>query len=120
MDASKSILLLLLTISSFACEAGEDQSVKVQALVDGLVNDRIKSHKEIRLQRCREEMLREAGEKVDSILLEEARMRRDTLSRPPKPTKPLQPAFKALPDSLKDIQRPQIPSESGDTLLRYD
>lgn len=108
MDAFKNSLLLLFLTTVFACESGEDQSVRVRAMVDQLVSDRIQSHKDIRLQRCREEMLREAGEKVDSILLAEARQQRDTVSRPPKPVKPVQPAFRNLPDSMRKVQKPKV------------
>lgn len=108
MDAFKYSLLLLFLITTTSCKSGEDQSVQVKALVDQLVSDRIQSHKDIRLQRCREEMLREAGEKVDSILLEEARQQRDTVSRPPKPVKPIPPAFRNLPDSMRNVQKPIV------------
>jgi len=112
--------LLLLFALTPACEPKEDQSVRVQAMVDQLVQDRIQSHKDIRLARCREEMLREAGGKVDSMLLEEARLTRDTLDRPPKPTKPGQPLLRTLPDSLRLVQKPRIQSPGKDTLQKND
>ncbi len=116
----KAILWGFLCALPLACEPAEDQSVQVQAMVDQLVQDRIQSHKEIRLLRCREEMLREAGEKVDSILLEEARLKRDTLDRPSKPLKPDQPSLRTLPDSLRIVQKPRVVKMGADTLQKND
>lgn len=104
------VVLLLQTTSCLNRE--EYSAEEMQALVDRELERKLTQYQEIRLRRCREEMLEQADAIVDSILFYETSRRSDTLglprtSRPARPelrnvpdTRPLAPLFKDLPDSL--------------------
>ncbi|MCB0571041.1 MAG: hypothetical protein KDC66_14805 [Phaeodactylibacter sp.] len=90
-------LLFLLILAS--CAEEDRNMLAVQAMIDDEVAKRVESYRQSRLKLCREQALTEASKLADSILLEEARMSRDTLDKPPKPEKPEKPELKTLLDS---------------------
>ena len=93
-----SILLLLFL---FGCQSGPDENrVAVDAFVKQEVEKRLATYKKILEQQCRDNVLEEAGRLADSILISEARLKRDSLLKPPKPEKPEKPEIKALKDSI--------------------
>lgn len=71
----------------------------VEALIETTLTERLAEYERIRKEKCREEILTEAGLIVDSILIKEAREAKDTLKRPPKPTRPTKPEIRTLIDS---------------------
>jgi len=91
--------LLCLLVLGFACEPSFDEDAIVQKLMDESLQERINSYKQIREERCRDGLLREANRRVDSILFMEAKMAKDTVDRPPVPLKPKAPEKKILKDS---------------------
>ncbi|MDV7396231.1 hypothetical protein RZS08_32860, partial [Arthrospira platensis SPKY1] len=74
------------------------------------------------LQRCYEQALEEASLLADSILIEEARLERDTIGKPPIPPKPEKPEIKSLLDSLPigPLVRPPAPPPPPDTAGTID
>ena len=92
-------LFLLLLLA--ACQSGPDQNrVAVETFVEQEVENRLALYRRILNQQCRDNILEEAGRIADSILITEARLKRDSLGKPPKPEKPERPELKQLKDSL--------------------
>lgn len=111
----KHIIILLLAIGlSSACLRERDRSAEVQALIEQTVEERLANYKRIRMERCRENIIKEANRIVDSLLIVEARREKDTLQRPPKPARPEKPELKTLDDTTK--VKPLLPPE--DTVER--
>ena len=95
---SFSVLALLILIFS-ACE--EDQSVELkQQLIAEKVEERIQRLMNNKRIRCREELMENANQKVDSILIARAKANKDTIAKPPKPFKPDQPDAFLLEDTF--------------------
>lgn len=94
-------LVMLLLLLSPACQDGPDENLlAVEAFVEEKVQERLATYRTILDQQCREAILQEAGAIADSILLAEARLRRDSVNKPPRPAKPEKPELKKLEDSL--------------------
>ena len=93
----------LLFIALLAIGCGEDNRNKkaVRAVIEEKVQERVSTYRTNRMNRCRKDANEEASALADSILLEQARLTRDTLPKPPKPTKPERPELKTLKDSMK-------------------
>ena len=90
-------LLLLL----FACNNGPDENqLAVESFVEQQVEQQLATYKKIFMQQCRDKVLTEAGRLADSILINEARLKRDSMGKPPKPLKPEKPEIKQLKDSI--------------------
>lgn len=103
MDKKQKYLLFFLVflLGIGACSTGPDENrLAVDAFLEKEVEERIATYREILFQKCREDILEEAGEIVDSILITEARLQRDSTNKPPKPEKPEKPELKMLKDSL--------------------
>lgn len=85
----------------FSCNSGpDDNKIAVQAFVEKQVEEQLATYKRIFMQQCRDKVLLEAGQIADSILITEARLKRDSMGKPPKPLKPEKPEIKQLKDSL--------------------
>lgn len=85
----------------FSCNSGpDDNKIAVQAFVEKQVEEQLATYKRIFMQQCRDKVLLEAGQIADSILITEARLKRDSMGKPPKPLKPERPEIKQLKDSL--------------------
>ena len=94
----------------FNCTGKKDQRALVDELVLEEVAKRIKTYKDVRKERCFEDMYRVAGEIADSILLQEARNSRDTANKPPIPDKPIKPEIIELKDTTPI--KPFLPKDS--------
>lgn len=96
-----------------ACLRERDRSAEIQALVEQTVEERLDNYKRIRMQRCHENIRKEATRIVDSLLIVEARREKDTLKRPPKPARPEKPELKTLEDTT--AVKPLLPEDSTET-----
>ena len=92
------VLLMLLTFT--ACETKEDLQAQVDALIEQRVEERRTAFKKTLLSNCDERILQEATRIVDSILIAEARLKKDTIDRPDRPDRPQLPEVKKLKDTL--------------------
>lgn len=94
-------MVALLMLLSPSCQEGPDENLlAVEAFVEEKVEERLATYRAILDQQCWEAILQEAGTIADSILLTEARLRRDSVNKPPRPDKPEKPELKKLNDSL--------------------
>lgn len=93
--------LLFLVLLAVGCGKDDRNKNAVRAVIEEKVEERVATYRTNRMNRCRKDAYEEASTLADSILLEQARLTRDTLSKPPKPTKPERPELKTLKDSLK-------------------
>lgn len=91
--------LLLLISFSYACESATH--VDIDAVIAEKVEERLNEFESIINRRCRERAMEEAGLLADSIIIEQARRKKDTLSRPLRPLRPDQPELLQLKDSLE-------------------
>lgn len=108
----KQRLLFLILLLAFACQPSYDKEAIVDQLIDEALQERINNYKRIREERCWDGLLREANRLADSILFVEAKMAKDTITRPPIPHKPVAPEKKILKDSTP--VKPFLP----DTLIQ--
>ncbi len=92
-------ILLVFTGLLFACSSDNDNALREQ-MIQQTVEDRIQRYTKEKKNSCREKALKEAGAIVDSILLSEARLKRDTAGRPAIPEKPERPEIVPVEDSL--------------------
>lgn len=93
-------LVIVLCLAA-SCEGGPDRNkVAVQKFVELQVEEQLATYRKIMMQQCRDKVLEEAGRIADSILITEARLKRDSMGKPPKPLKPEKPEIKLLKDSL--------------------
>ena len=90
---------LIVALLLISC-GGKPQRQQVDELIQEQVAVRIQSYKDIRYQKCLDEMYRQAGEIADSLLLLEARQVRDTSGKPTVPFKPGQPEIKVFADTV--------------------
>ncbi|MCI4651423.1 hypothetical protein [Phaeodactylibacter sp.] len=115
-------LSVILTVTAFlASSCGEDNRnrIAVENMIQEEVTQRVATYRENRTQRCYEDAVKEASTLADSILLLQARLNRDTASKPPRPTRPERPAAKKLRDSLLKVA-PLLSEDSILKLLRLD
>ena len=111
------IMLLLCSSFLFSCEKKTDKEA-IQELIEETAQKRLDDFRRIRMKRCWQDVMEEASRVADSILLEEARLRRDTLLKPPKPDKPDKPEIKTLLDSTPI--KPFLANESLDSTAIRD
>ena len=91
---------MLLFLSFFtACESATH--VDIDAVIAEKVQERLVEFESIINRRCKDRALEEAGLLADSIIIEQARSKKDTLDRPLKPLRPDQPTLLQLKDSLE-------------------
>lgn len=105
-----SVLLTAILLPLGACRPERDRSAEIQAMIQQEVDRRLNNYREVRLNRCEEDLLKEAVRRVDSILLEEARLYKDTVGKPPKPLRPERPELRPLLDTTP--VRPLLPPDS--------
>lgn len=94
------IPVCLLSILLFS-SCGEDNrnKIAVEKVVNEEIERRVNDYIQMRIKRCQDKAIAEANEIADSILIAEARLARDTITKPPKPLKPEKPEIKSLLDS---------------------
>ena len=95
MAASALVLIAILA----ACAPERDRSAEVEALIHKNAEERLESFRRIKMERCRESILEEATRVVDSLLIVEARLEKDSSGRPVKPVRPPRPDIRQLQDS---------------------
>lgn len=110
------IFTLLVPLLWGSCAEDNRNRIAVEKVIQEEVGKRVANYRENRMRRCYEDAVREASALADSILLLEARLTRDTASKPPRPSKPERPALKKLKDSLLQV----APFLRTDSLLRKD
>jgi hypothetical protein len=113
-EAMKPISLLPLLLFLFfatGCLRERDRSAEVEALIQKTVQERLENYEKIRMQRCREEILEEASRITDSLMILEARRKRDTTGRPPRPSRPEKPELPPLEDTIP--LEPLLPEEDS-------
>jgi hypothetical protein len=85
-----------------ACSDGQSRTdIDVEKVIAEKVQERVDEFRRSQWADCQQRARLEAGLLADSILLERARLLRDTSYRPPRPLKPGQPELKTLSDSLR-------------------
>jgi hypothetical protein len=92
-------LVLVLTFA-MACFRERDRSQERQELIQKTLRERIDNYQRTRMDRCREDMLSEATRLADSIMITEARLRGDSIGKPPKPNRPEKPELRQLEDTI--------------------
>lgn len=93
------LLVGVLAFFLFSCSQENESSVREQVIQEKL-NERVEQYKSEKRNACREKVLKAAGVIADSILLVEARLKRDTSNRPPIPDKPELPKIIPIRDSV--------------------
>lgn len=86
---------LSLLVFIFLCCTSFQKVVTHEELVENKLQEKINRYKADQLKICRRKMLKEAIEKVDSMLIAQAKMQTiDTVAKPPLPIKPNKPFIK--------------------------
>ena len=101
-----------------SCLTREEYSeADVNALMEAEVQKKLDDFRRVKEERCLEELLKEAGRRADSILINQAFFERDTTLRPPKPLKPEKPEIKAYRDTtpLRPLFDPKKKKPAADT-----
>ena len=81
-----------------ACESST--SIDIDQVIEDKVQERLATYRNIVNKKCLTTALSTAGGIADSIILERAKMMRDTSGRPLRPPRPGDPEWQALKDSL--------------------
>ncbi len=100
MKIIQAILLICLFAGVSHCGADERDEAAIQAAIQESYEAKVALYIKGRKERCLEEIYEEANLIVDSILLQDARRKRDTLGKPQRPVKPIKPEIKTVIDSL--------------------
>ena len=98
MSRIRFFYILLIPLFLVSCKDDRNERA-VEALIQEKLEERLTDYEEILMRKCREEILAQAGKIVDSILISEARLAKDTLDRPAKPERPEKPDIKTVLDS---------------------
>ncbi|MEM1218893.1 MAG: hypothetical protein AAGH79_08270 [Bacteroidota bacterium] len=93
-------LLVLLTSVLFGLAFQEKGPITKGQLIRERLDSRVQKYRTDAARRCLEDLLEEATVFVDSVLIEEARRRIDTIQKPDKPFKPDRPEAVPGRDSL--------------------
>jgi hypothetical protein len=93
------LLLVFLLAGISACKEDDRNRIAVEKVINEEVSRKVNDYIQMRMKRCIEKATKEANEIADSLLILEARLSRDTASKPPRPYKPEKPEIKALQDS---------------------
>lgn len=111
---SKITLFYFLLFSLLFVSCKDERNARaVEALVQEKLQERLTEYERILVKKCQDEILAEASKIVDSILIKEAKLSKDTLNRPAKPAKPGKPNIITVLDSTPIA--PILPSQK-DTL----
>ena len=89
------IVLLLV-----ACESEEDKQALEDMLIQQELERRLVSYERIFFNNCEQKAIDEATRIADSIMIERARLLKDTLGKPSKPDRPEKPELRTLEDSI--------------------
>lgn len=86
--------------SLIACESQDDLQVEVEMLIEQRVQNRKDSYTSTMSGNCERKVLEEANRIVDSIVIAEARLKKDTIPKPPRPDRPPMPEPRELKDTM--------------------
>ncbi len=92
------IALLVLLLLLAACESAT--YVDTDKVIAEKVQEQLDEYRKVNDQRCRGRVLTEAGRIADSMIMVRARLMKDTIQRPLRPTRPEKPTVLTLEDSL--------------------
>ncbi|MEZ4983860.1 MAG: hypothetical protein R2795_02285 [Saprospiraceae bacterium] len=93
--------VILLGLSGlFGIGCGETTRVDVEEEIQKQVQLRLQEYYRVANARCQDDLMKEAGDIADSIVLDIARRMKDTLQRPERPIRPERPEQLDLQDSL--------------------
>lgn len=81
-----------------ACESST--SIDIDKVIEEKVQERLTTYRNVVDKRCLTTALNYAGGIADSVILERAKLMRDTSGRPIRPPRPGDPEWQALKDSL--------------------
>lgn len=101
------LFILLVT----GCLREHDRSAETEAIIQEAVRNRLETYEQVRMERCREDILEEANRITDSLMIVEARRQRDTSGRPSRPVRPEKPEFPVVEDTIP--VRPLLPEEDS-------
>ncbi|MEO6133248.1 MAG: hypothetical protein ABIQ02_15505 [Saprospiraceae bacterium] len=94
---TKYILVLMLFAFLFSCK----KKVTQEELIHAAVEIKMNQWREVQVSTCKQKILTEAENFVDSVLVATSlESKLDTISKPEKPPKPIKPEFKPKPDSV--------------------
>ena len=99
MKNASTFILLIFLLPLWSCGEDNRNKIAVDRVIAEEVEKRVQNFRTTRMDRCKEKAIDEANEIADSLLILEARLSRDTISKPPKPEKPEKPEIKLLEDS---------------------
>lgn len=99
MNNWKWLIWMLAAPFLLACETQEDLQAEVEALIEQRVEERRSSFIATIQKNCERDILVEATRIVDSIIIAEARLKKDTIPKPLRPDRPEVPELKQLKDT---------------------
>ncbi len=91
--------LLFVIFLSAGCETQEDLQNQVQELIEQRLEDRMLNYTTTLNKKCMERVMEEAARVADSILIAEARLKKDTIGKPLRPDRPKMPEIKKSTDT---------------------
>jgi len=113
---NKNVLWLILSLFLIIVLGFQDQDYSDrEALIQAKVTERVSEYQKSTLKRCREKVLKEAGLRVDSILIDRSEEIHtvDSLPRPPKPIKPTKPDMPDMPlEDKGEVIAPKLGRET--------
>lgn len=92
------LFILCLGLFFTTCESATH--IDKEAAIEEKVQERLSNYKHIISQKCRKAILEEASAMADSIILERAKILKDSIERPEKPDRPEKPEVLEIKDSL--------------------
>ncbi len=96
----KAFLFGLICVGCVSClERQEYTQEEIDIMIRARVEEKVASYRQIKTERCTEDILVRANAIADSILIEEARLHRDTVGKPPRPLKPQPPEIRHVKDT---------------------
>ena len=97
MKKQRTILLFCLILAGGTLTAF--QSVSRAELRDQKLKERLENYRKVSFEKCWEVIYEDAADIVDSLMIERARSKRDTIGKPPRPDRPDKPEIVAPSDS---------------------
>lgn len=99
MKKQRSILMVILILAGGTLAAF--QTVTRADLRAQKLQNRIENFQKVSFEKCWEIVYEDAAAIVDSLMIQRARSKRDTIGKPPKPNRPDKPAIVAPSDSTR-------------------
>lgn len=106
-------IILLLAIGGASCK---QEKTDRSPLLEAALSERLEAFRQTQERFCKEKSLEKAVKVVDSILVARARLEKDSLDKPPRPTRPERPALQSPLDSspVRPLLPAEVDSGSGD------